>query len=363
VNKLSLIIPVFNSAEFLEKNLNSLLDDLGPKLEIILIDDGSTDASFDICQNYSQIQLLRFETNQGVGIVRNAGLEKASGEFIAFLDSDDCLEAGALQSLLRFIESAPNADTIVCRFQLQYSEQPPKDLNKFDIDILNNGSVDQKVEHIWKTQVSEGHFGQCWNFIVRKQFIRDNGIKFSNTRIYEDQEYVCRLLCNANNIAYFHNRSYYRYMIRGGSLSQCHNLKTSIACVKASASLFRLSKEYLHSPLRQNLIESRALVILSYLGYQMLLLNDDEVKAIAEAFESEGKPFEYITLSEQGLPMINAMQAQGCVKGLATYIKKMEEGILDVISEVDTLYIFGVNTLTKGIVRLCQCNPPIYNRS
>ena len=213
--------------------------------------------------------------------------------------------------------------------------------------------MDQRVEHIWKTQISEGHFGRCFYFVVRKQFIWDSGIKFANTPIYEDQEYVCRLLCNVNNIAYF-NYPYYRYMIRGSSLSMCYNLKMSIACVKASASLFRLSKEYLHSPLRQNFIESRALVILSLLGHQILLLSDDEVKTIAETFESEGKPFEYVSLSDQGFPMITAMQAQGCVEGLVAYTKEMKEGILDFISEVDSLYIFGVNTLARGVVRLCQ---------
>lgn len=84
----SVIIPVYNSAKFLEETLQSVHDQTYPAIEIIVVDDGSTDDSAEIAQSYSGVNYT-YQENQGVSVARNTGISKAGGEYIAFLDADD----------------------------------------------------------------------------------------------------------------------------------------------------------------------------------------------------------------------------------------------------------------------------------
>src|SRR5690554_7984530 len=101
--KISVIIPVYNKAPYLEQCLNSVINQTYKNLEIIIIDDGSTDNSLEICEKYrkkdERIQLISQE-NQGVSVARNKGIQKASGEWIYFLDADDYLELDAFGILM-----------------------------------------------------------------------------------------------------------------------------------------------------------------------------------------------------------------------------------------------------------------------
>ena len=102
----SIIIPVYNPAEYLEKCLTSVMSQSYKNCEIILIDDGSTDGSGEICQKFkekdSRIHLIRQE-NKGLSAARNRGLEVAQGEYITYIDSDDYVDAFYLETLYQNI--------------------------------------------------------------------------------------------------------------------------------------------------------------------------------------------------------------------------------------------------------------------
>lgn len=104
---ISVIIPTYNREEFLKRAIDSVLNQTFKDFEVILVDDGSTDGTYNLIQQYEKITYLKQE-NLGVSAARNLGLEKASGEFIAFLDSDDEWQSDKLQKQVDFLQNNPS---------------------------------------------------------------------------------------------------------------------------------------------------------------------------------------------------------------------------------------------------------------
>ena len=117
--KISVIVPIYNTERYLSECIDSIIRQTYRNLEIILVDDGSTDKSFTICNNYAmldeRIQVVH-QANQGVSAARNNGLSRASGDLISFVDSDDTLDDDMYELLVRVIEEY-NADIVHCGYK------------------------------------------------------------------------------------------------------------------------------------------------------------------------------------------------------------------------------------------------------
>ena len=121
--KVSVIIPLYNAKEYMEKSILSVREQTYENLEIILVNDGSTDDTALVCENYSKLdKRIRVvnQENAGPGAARNRGLEEATGEFICFVDSDDKLVASAIEIMLHFME--PECDVIQCKSEKIYAD-------------------------------------------------------------------------------------------------------------------------------------------------------------------------------------------------------------------------------------------------
>ena len=111
---ISVVVPTFNYARYLSQALDSALNQTGVSLEVVVVDDGSTDGTPEILEGYgSEIRLLR-QNNHGLSAARNAGLSLAEGEFVVFLDADDLLPAGALASQNALLQADPDLDMVIC---------------------------------------------------------------------------------------------------------------------------------------------------------------------------------------------------------------------------------------------------------
>src|SRR5690554_6100080 len=121
----SLIIPAYNAEAFLARCLRSALSQDYPKVEIIVVDDGSTDSTPEIVASFSkQTNLLSWRTqNSGPSSARNYGMNKATGEFICFLDADDYLEAGYVSQLVRGLHLSTIMPSLVVTEYIDYSPQ------------------------------------------------------------------------------------------------------------------------------------------------------------------------------------------------------------------------------------------------
>ena len=216
--KVSIITPVYNTEKYINTALDSTINQTLKDLEIILIDDGSSDCSGLICDEYAQkderIKVIHQE-NRGAGISRNKGIEIATGEYIVFLDSDDYIEPETAEELYNIAEKE-KVDFINFGFKLyenncehisiDYKTEPNKVIDRKGItDYLS----DFRVEHI---NLNAGKF-------IRRDFLINNNIRFvPGLQVQEDFVFVTEMMLKANSI-YFVPKIYYNYYKRDDSLT------------------------------------------------------------------------------------------------------------------------------------------------
>ena len=181
----SIIIPVYNAEKYLGYCLNSIVSQTYKNLEIILVNDGSTDDSIKICDNYafldSRVRVINI-ANRGVSNARNVGLKAATGEYIEFADADDVLNPQMVATLVDKMDTY-QSDIIICGFEMVSldSNQQPRDIIHFNSRILGEECVyTQKLFFeklsciLWKTSLLE-----CpWNKMFRKDIIENHNLQF-----------------------------------------------------------------------------------------------------------------------------------------------------------------------------------------
>lgn len=186
--KLSIIVPVFKVEDYIRPCLESILrqgldDDC---YEIIIINDGTPDKSMeviaDIIQAHHNIQVIEQE-NQGISIARNNGLEKASGEYVLFIDSDDLFIDNSISYLLdkAFLSKA---DLVVADFLRMYDEQIDKFLNK--PFIQKDGHTEEKTGKELFLQDLNPYYCHVWRAMYRRDFLNQNNLSFTPHICYED---------------------------------------------------------------------------------------------------------------------------------------------------------------------------------
>ena len=201
--KISVIVPIYNTEKYLDKCLNSLVNQTFKDIEIILVNDGSTDGSEDIInkylKKYTNIVYISKE-NTGQGDSRNVGLKSAKGEFISFVDSDDYIDTTMLEKLYNE-HVLKNAEIVYCKCFFAYE-------NKLVPEKFLEASTDHKKFII-------NNFGPCAK-IIKKSIITENNLYFPKLRAYEDVSVVPLWGQNASNIAFVDQNLYY-YLMRNGS--------------------------------------------------------------------------------------------------------------------------------------------------
>lgn len=159
-----MIIPVFNKEKTLERALRSALSQTYPDIEVIAVDDGSSDSSRAVIESFDEPHLIPvFKKNGGVSSARNAGLQAASGEYIAFLDADDWMEPDAIEKQVRLLEEN-GSDLVVTSF-ISESEKGSEPWLP-DVHIVN-----KTPEESWETVYRNVLLNQPWNKLYRKEKI------------------------------------------------------------------------------------------------------------------------------------------------------------------------------------------------
>jgi len=178
--KVSIIVPIYNCQQYLKECLDSIINQTYNNIEIILIDDGSTDNSIVMCKYYKKIDsriILKSHTNRGLSITRNVGLKIATGEYIVFVDADDYIEKTYVEELYNAIEKGKN-DMAVCGYTLIYhfSKYAVKKLfneKKEDYSKKNNN-----IEEVIFLLEEKGMTNFVWNKIFKRDIIEKNNILF-----------------------------------------------------------------------------------------------------------------------------------------------------------------------------------------
>lgn len=204
--KLSLIVPVYNVKPYLRQSLDSVLAQTFTDYELILVDDGSTDGSGDICDEYashnSKITVVH-QKNTGAGVARNVGLAKARGEYISFLDSDDWIDSNTFEA---FIDTVNNRNITVALFD--YYENKEGEEQTYQSN--RPSSLDTETVII-ETIQGNIHPGVVFK-LFKRQFLIDNGITFPPYSIGEDMYFTISSLLCLKDIVYIPQAFYhYRY--------------------------------------------------------------------------------------------------------------------------------------------------------
>lgn len=190
-NDISIIVPIFNAEKYLKRCVDSLINQTKNELEIILINDGSTDNSEKIIKKYNDKRIKYFKNkNQGIGKTRNFGIKKATGKYLMFIDSDDYIENNTCELLFNKAETE-NLDIVVCDF---YRESETGEKKEEKIVNFEKTAIKDTPELLYKINLSP------WNKFYKTALIKDNNIYFDDKLKYEDTPFVFISLDKAKKI-------------------------------------------------------------------------------------------------------------------------------------------------------------------
>lgn len=202
--KYTFIIPVFNCEKYLAQCVKSILSLKLKSYEVILIDDGSSDHSGNICDYLaSQIQNIKVihQKNLGVSNARNTGIENAKGEKIIFLDADDMIDSKAMRHCIQLQEQVSNIDMTIYGLSFDYYYKGYR-YRRENISFPQKGELNkQQWLNGFRTLYSNNVITPVWNKIFEKDIIDKNHIRFSKKMfIYEDLEFVLKYMSCCNRI-------------------------------------------------------------------------------------------------------------------------------------------------------------------
>ena len=212
--KVSVIVPIYNVEKYLPKCLDSLINQTLDDIEIILVNDGSTDNSGNIAKEYKAKYNDKFiyleKENGGLSDARNFGIPYAKGEYIAFLDSDDYIEEDAYKKMYEKVKKE-DADYIECDFIWEYP---------------NKQIIDKRIEYIDKKDMVAKVRVVAWNKLIKRELIIKNNITFPKGLRYEDIEFTYKLIPFLQKVSYI-DKPFVHYVQRNNSIANVQNEKTA----------------------------------------------------------------------------------------------------------------------------------------
>ena len=230
---ISVIVPVYNVEPYLRKCLDSIVGQTYRDLEILVVDDGSTDGSGAICDEYKVDERVRvFHTkNRGLSAARNKGLDEAKGEWIGFVDSDDWIEPDMYEVLLRKAEET-GADVVECGVFVNYHDSIVERRRQ---DAVLSGR--EAIQLLLKQKISNAVWNKIWK---RKHFDQTH---FPEGRNFEDITMTYQVFLSSEKVCTVTYCGYH-YLQRIDSLSRRHNIKNMMDSWLSHSSRYKDLMEY-----------------------------------------------------------------------------------------------------------------------
>ena len=233
--KVSVIVPVYNAEMYLEKCIQSILMQTLSEIEIICIDDGSTDCSNSILQQFvmqdNRVRLIE-QKNQGVSAARNQGIEKAQGEFIAFVDADDWVEVDFLEVLYN-TAGEEQADIVVCDYFRENDENTKKRQNAMRGSYL---SQKKALEYALRQDKYQGFL---WNKLFRRALFHENDIRLDTELfVLEDLLCTCQCMLCTTSVIYKPMKKYHYNQIIGSTFQVNEKFGTMFLAAQELINLF-----------------------------------------------------------------------------------------------------------------------------
>lgn len=224
--KVSVIIPVYNVGNYLDRCLKSVLGQTEKNIEILCIDDCSTDNSLSILKNYAKtderLHIFKNQHNHGQAYSRNIGLDAAKGEYITFVDSDDYIDYRAIEEMYD-IATKRKLDLLFCDAEIiqEYKENQVTPLRRFRKAVYADkaGAVlfHQMMQH-------QDMFGSVWGVLYRTAFLKENQLRFIKGILHEDVPFIFKAIILSGKAGCVNNTFYY-YVERNNSTMRSDNIE------------------------------------------------------------------------------------------------------------------------------------------
>lgn len=229
---ISVVVPIYNVDKFLEQCIESIINQTYKDIEIILVDDGSTDDSGKICDSYRAIDnriIVIHKKNEGLSSARNAGLEVAHGEYICFIDSDDYIHIRMFEIMESYIRSA---DIVICGKRDIWGTGSNNIISEsLNVDYqIDTMSGERAFEH-FLLEDNEGYV-VAWNKLYRTRTFLLNGIRYPEGKIHEDCFTTYRLFIQSDRVVYI-DIPLYNYRHRDGSIMCNHDMLKDMFIMEA----------------------------------------------------------------------------------------------------------------------------------
>lgn len=200
----SIIVPIYNAEKFLDRCLRSVVNQTYAKLEVILINDGSSDTSLSICKVFEKKDhriILIDKKNEGVSVARNVGIKKSTGDYITFLDADDWIVPNYIELLMTPFKNE-RVDISICGHKICNEFIPPS------IEFSHSFECRNARQYLLEKQ-KDGNFSTIvpWGKIFRKKIV--TAISFPQKLHFEDEATVYKFFYNSDQIAESSNKAYY----------------------------------------------------------------------------------------------------------------------------------------------------------
>lgn len=213
----SIVIPIYNVEKYLKEALESVINQTYKNLEIILVNDGSTDNSGKIARNYEKLDKrvsVINQVNQGLSEARNVGLKKSTGKYIYFFDSDDILEVTAIEKCYK-LASLKNLDLVI------FGASSFEDETRNSIDpqkYLLKGEVEEELVYSGEKFLEEKlYIAPVWTKFIRRKILIKNNLFFYKGMLHEDELFTPILLSLVERVSYI-DEIFFQRRIRKGSI-------------------------------------------------------------------------------------------------------------------------------------------------
>ena len=240
---ISIVIPIYNASKYLEKCINSVINQTYKNLEIILVNDGSIDNSLDICNDFkdkdNRIKVIS-KKNEGVSKTRNIGIDKCKGKYLMFLDSDDYIDEIYVEKMYTYL-TKNNLSMVTSSMTLV-----DVNYNVLKVSSYKDKSDILQVKDIYKDIVNTSYFCPIWKNIIKISLIKDNSIYFDDSlKFGEDLLFSFKIIQSCEKIGYLSFPGYF-YVQNNASITHNNSFDFVKKYVEDNKHVYSILNEYIN---------------------------------------------------------------------------------------------------------------------